>query len=69
MALSRSWQAEVQVSEPLKAQITTDRITGIGLMFVKALLQNGAAKVYIAGRRKEKLDEVASSLGDKVVGV
>lgn len=38
-------------------------------MFVKALLQNGAAKVYIAGRRKEKLDEVASSLGDKVVGV
>jgi NAD(P)-dependent dehydrogenase (short-subunit alcohol dehydrogenase family) len=38
-------------------------------MFVKALLQNGAAKVYIAGRRKEKLDEVTSSLGDKVVGV
>lgn len=38
-------------------------------MFVKALLQNGASKVYIAGRRKEKLDEVASSLGDRVIGV
>ncbi|KAJ4264527.1 hypothetical protein NW762_005729 [Fusarium torreyae] len=43
--------------------------SGIGLMFTKALLQNGASKVYIAGRRKEKLDEVASSLGDKVVGI
>lgn len=38
-------------------------------MLVKALLQNGAAKVYIAGRRKEKLDEVANSLGERVVGV
>ncbi|KAF5651938.1 3-oxoacyl-reductase [Fusarium sp. NRRL 25303] len=49
--------------------VVTGGGSGIGLMFVKALLQNGAAKVYIAGRRKEKLDEVASSLGDKVVGV
>ncbi|KAF5022634.1 hypothetical protein F66182_5310 [Fusarium sp. NRRL 66182] len=43
--------------------------SGIGLMFTKALVQNGAAKVYIAGRRKHKLDEVAGSLGDKVVAV
>nr|CEG05372.1 unnamed protein product [Fusarium clavum] len=49
--------------------VVTGGATGIGLMFVKALLQNGAAKVYIAGRRKEKLDEVTSQLGDKVVGV
>jgi NAD(P)-dependent dehydrogenase (short-subunit alcohol dehydrogenase family) len=49
--------------------VVTGGATGIGLMFVKALLQNGASKVYIAGRRKEKLDEVASSLGDRVVGV
>ncbi|PCD26715.1 hypothetical protein AU210_013137 [Fusarium oxysporum f. sp. radicis-cucumerinum] len=49
--------------------VVTGGGSGIGLMFVKALLQNGAAKVYIAGRRKEKLDEVASSLGDKVVGI
>ncbi|KAM0410961.1 hypothetical protein ACHAPD_010780 [Fusarium lateritium] len=49
--------------------VVTGGATGIGLMFVKALLQNGASKVYIAGRRKEKLDEVVSSLGDRVVGV
>ncbi|KAI1070891.1 hypothetical protein NW752_002523 [Fusarium irregulare] len=49
--------------------VVTGGATGIGLMFVKALLQNGAAKVYIAGRRKEKLDEVTSQLGDKVIGV
>ncbi|KIL87466.1 3-oxoacyl-[acyl-carrier protein] reductase [Fusarium avenaceum] len=49
--------------------VVTGGATGIGLMMVKALLQNGAAKVYIAGRRKEKLDEVASSLGERVVGV
>ncbi|KAL4731579.1 hypothetical protein ACLX1H_000552 [Fusarium chlamydosporum] len=49
--------------------VVTGGATGIGLMFVKALLQNGASKVYIAGRRKEKLDEVASSLGDRVIGV
>ncbi|WZH49747.1 3-oxoacyl-reductase [Fusarium acuminatum] len=49
--------------------VVTGGATGIGLMMVKALLQNGAAKVYIAGRRKEKLDEVTSSLGEGVVGV
>ncbi|QPC71148.1 hypothetical protein HYE68_001900 [Fusarium pseudograminearum] len=49
--------------------VVTGGATGIGLMFVKALLQNGASKVYIAGRRKEKLDQVASSLGDRVIGV
>lgn len=32
--------------------------TGIGLMIVKALEQNGA-KVYIVGRRKEVLEKVA----------
>ncbi|KAF5661381.1 3-oxoacyl-reductase [Fusarium heterosporum] len=49
--------------------VVTGGGTGIGLMFVKALLQNGASKIYIAGRRKEKLDEVAQSLGERVVGV
>ncbi|CAJ0542775.1 Ff.00g002470.m01.CDS01 [Fusarium sp. VM40] len=49
--------------------VVTGGATGIGLMLVKALLQNGTAKVYIAGRRKEKLDEVANSLGERVVGV
>ncbi|CAF3657036.1 unnamed protein product [Fusarium graminearum] len=49
--------------------VVTGGATGIGLMFVKALLQNGASKVYIAGRRKQKLDQVAGSLGDRVIGV
>lgn len=34
-------------------------MSGIGLMMTKAFCQNGAAKVYITGRRKEKLDEAA----------
>jgi NADP-dependent 3-hydroxy acid dehydrogenase YdfG len=34
---------------------------GIGAMFAKALDVNGAAKVYILGRRLDKLEEVASA--------
>ncbi|KAI8626445.1 short chain dehydrogenase [Xylariaceae sp. FL1651] len=37
--------------------------TGIGLMMAKALVANGAAKVYILGRRLSKLQEAASSIG------
>ena len=33
--------------------------TGIGLMMTKAFANNGAAKVYIVGRRREKLQEAA----------
>jgi NADP-dependent 3-hydroxy acid dehydrogenase YdfG len=33
--------------------------TGIGLMMAHALAENGAAKVYIVGRRKAKLEEAA----------
>ncbi|RSL50134.1 hypothetical protein CEP54_012094 [Fusarium duplospermum] len=40
--------------------------SGIGLMITKVLVQNGA-KVYIAGRRKHMLDEVANSLGSNVI--
>jgi NADP-dependent 3-hydroxy acid dehydrogenase YdfG len=32
---------------------------GIGLMMAKALTENGAAKVYIVGRREDKLKEAA----------
>ncbi|KAM6505901.1 hypothetical protein FSOLCH5_014078 [Fusarium solani] len=42
--------------------------SGIGLMIAKVLVQNGA-KVYIAGRRKHMLDEVANSLGPNVIPV
>jgi hypothetical protein len=33
------------------------RVIGIGAMMAKALDANGAAKVYIIGRRKDKLTE------------
>ncbi|APA08613.1 hypothetical protein sscle_04g033830 [Sclerotinia sclerotiorum 1980 UF-70] len=36
--------------------------TGIGLMMTRALALNGAAKVYIIGRRKEPLEAAASSI-------
>ncbi|KAF2008020.1 NAD(P)-binding protein [Amniculicola lignicola CBS 123094] len=41
--------------------------SGIGAMFAKALDINGAAKVYILGRRVEKLQEVASSAKNKSI--
>uniref|UniRef100_A0A8H7NF94 Ketoreductase (KR) domain-containing protein n=1 Tax=Bionectria ochroleuca TaxID=29856 RepID=A0A8H7NF94_BIOOC len=43
--------------------------TGIGLMITKALVENGASKVYIAGRRKEVLDSAVSSIGSNVIPI
>lgn len=37
--------------------------TGIGLMMAKALAENGAAAVYILGRRMEVLETAAASIG------
>lgn len=42
-------------------------LEGIGLMMAKALAQNGAAKVYIAGRRTEVLRSAADSVNLDVV--
>ncbi|KAI8950301.1 short chain dehydrogenase [Xylaria longipes] len=44
--------------------VVTGGGTGIGLMITKALVANGAAKVYILGRRLNKLQEAASSVGN-----
>lgn len=38
-------------------------------MLTRALAHNGASKVYIAGRRKEVLDEAAKSVGPNVIPV
>ncbi|KAI1178290.1 short chain dehydrogenase [Nemania sp. FL0916] len=43
--------------------VVTGGGTGIGLMITKALAANGAAKVYILGRRQNKLQEAASNIG------
>lgn len=50
-------------------QPQTDRfsISGIGLMMTKAFALNGAHKVYIVGRRKEKLDEAAKLSPSNIV--
>ena len=40
--------------------IESDKTPGIGAMMANALDVNGAAKVYIVGRRLEKLQEVAT---------
>ncbi|TGJ81512.1 hypothetical protein E0Z10_g7255 [Xylaria hypoxylon] len=44
--------------------VVTGGGTGIGLMITKALAVNGAAKVYILGRRLNVLQEAASSLSN-----
>ncbi|KAF2719228.1 NAD(P)-binding protein [Polychaeton citri CBS 116435] len=41
--------------------VITGGATGIGFMMTQAFALNGAAKVYIVGRRKEKLDEAAKA--------
>ncbi|RMY59779.1 hypothetical protein D0865_01886 [Hortaea werneckii] len=43
--------------------------TGIGQMMTRAFATNGAAKVYIVGRRKEKLDETAALNPDVIVPI
>ncbi|KAI0174569.1 short chain dehydrogenase [Pestalotiopsis sp. NC0098] len=43
--------------------VVTGGGTGIGLMMAKALAENGAAAVYILGRRMEVLETAAASIG------
>ncbi|GAM41181.1 hypothetical protein TCE0_041f14115 [Talaromyces pinophilus] len=43
--------------------------TGIGIMMAKALVENGAVKVYIAARRLEPLQAAAKEMGPQVVPI
>lgn len=45
------------------------RSAGIGLMITKALAKNGAAKVYIAGRRLDVLEAAAAAVGPNVIPI
>ncbi|RYP43366.1 hypothetical protein DL768_009960 [Monosporascus sp. mg162] len=47
--------------------VVTGGGTGIGLMITKALVANGASKVYILGRRLAVLEEAAKSAGSSAV--
>ncbi|KAI0898833.1 NAD(P)-binding protein [Annulohypoxylon nitens] len=49
--------------------VVTGGGTGIGLMIAKALATNGAAKVYIFGRRLETLQKAAAEAGPNVIPV
>lgn len=52
-----------------KIAVVTGANSGIGYSTAKALIEQGAARVYITGRRKEELDQAAVSLGQRAVAV
>ncbi|WGS54756.1 SDR family oxidoreductase [Paraburkholderia sp. D15] len=52
-----------------KIAIVTGANSGIGLATARTFIEQGAARVYITGRRKAELDEAARSLGDRAVPV
>jgi len=52
---------------PGMVAVITGGATGIGLMMTKALVANGAAKVYVVGRRKEKLEEAAANAPEVII--
>jgi NAD(P)-dependent dehydrogenase (short-subunit alcohol dehydrogenase family) len=52
-----------------KIAIVTGANSGIGLATAKTFINEGAAKVYITGRRKAELDAAVATLGEHAVGV
>lgn len=49
--------------------VVTGGSTGIGLAIAKALLAEGAKRVYITGRSADSLDKAVSLLGSKAIAV
>ncbi|KAK5698052.1 hypothetical protein LTR97_007012 [Elasticomyces elasticus] len=47
--------------------VITGGATGIGLMMTQAFATGGAAKIYVVGRRKEKLDEAVKIAPEIIV--
>ena len=52
-----------------KIAVVTGANSGIGLVTAKTLLDEGAKRVYITGRRKAELDAAAATLGPDAVAV
>lgn len=49
--------------------VVTGGSTGIGLSIAKALLAEGAKRVYVTGRTEQSLSEAVAALGDRAVAV
>ena len=52
-----------------KIAIVTGANSGIGLATARTLLAEGAARVYVTGRRKVELDKATAALGARAVAV
>ncbi len=52
-----------------KVALVTGANSGLGLATARKLIGEGAARVYVTGRRQKELDEAVAALGERAVGV